>query len=68
MQTTHSNPPLISKEFRELNQFFQYVEAPYTEHDARAFNALLRCLYPRLSPVEKRRAGFLADALNLLAL
>ena len=61
MSTTAHVSPLHSDEYEELMIFCRNIAAPYTEHDVRAFNALYRCIYPRLSRAEKRLAERLVD-------
>jgi hypothetical protein len=61
MQASLKVTPIHSAGYEELMQFCRQLTAPYTEHDIRAFNALYRCIYPRLSREERRRAERLVD-------
>lgn len=47
--------------YQELMEFCRSINAPYTEHDVRAFNAIYRYTYPNLSREEKRRAECIVD-------
>jgi hypothetical protein len=54
---------LHSEEFEELLWFYQTLKKPYSEHDIRAFNAIYRCIYQKLSREEKRRSEALVDVI-----
>lgn len=61
MSATATASRLHSDEYEALMTFWRHLAAPYTEHDVRAFNALYRDIYPRLSRAEKRLAERLVD-------
>jgi hypothetical protein len=53
--------PDHSDGYEELMQFCRNLVSPYTEHDVRAFHAILRCVYPHLCHQEVRLAKRLGE-------
>ena len=54
--TIQAQPAGYSEGYEELMEFCRHLPSPYTEHDIRAFNAILRCVYPHLRHREVRLA------------
>lgn len=62
MTETHASTATSHSDgYQELMEFCRNINAPYTEHDVRAFNAIYRYTYPTLSREEKRRAECIVD-------